>query len=157
MKTVFSNREVADVWAAQSQTYGRSNNGNLFFNSGTLFSYGKHFIVGRYVQNVSGETICLINNRHYSSSTATHQSYARRANTSPTICVSNPNPHNEQDHRANVVDLRNRAEIAFGKAERARVYKDMHLDDAVKLEADALKYCEWFGVKRNDRTGNKSA
>lgn len=49
MKTVFDNRMVAHVWAQRTQAYGRSSNGQFYFEAGTLFSYGSHYIVAKFV------------------------------------------------------------------------------------------------------------
>ena len=47
-RTVFDNSMVAHVWAQQGQDFGRSNNGNLYFEGPTIFSYGSHFPIASF-------------------------------------------------------------------------------------------------------------
>lgn len=75
MKTVFSNDMVAHVWANQSQSEGRTANGNFYFEGRRLYSYGRHYVAGLILPN--GST--LINGKSYSVTTSGHCSDARRA------------------------------------------------------------------------------
>lgn len=75
MKTVFDNKQLAHVWAQQSQDAGRSNNGNVFFHGPTIYSYGHHFPLAHFFT----DNIVLINGDSYSNSTSKHQSYVRQA------------------------------------------------------------------------------
>lgn len=74
-RTVFDNSMTAHVWAQNTQSEGRSHNGNLYFDGATLYSYGRHFIVGYVLPN--GDA--FLNSDSYSVSTSRHQSEARRA------------------------------------------------------------------------------
>lgn len=75
-KSVFSNDMVAHIWAQKNQFYGRSNNGNFYFDGATLYSYGTHFIVGYHLPD-NGPT--LLNTDGYSISTSGHKTDAWRA------------------------------------------------------------------------------
>ena len=151
MKTVFSNDGVAKAWASfntgSGYSFGRSGNGNFFFADRRLYSYGYHFCVGQYFTVANDETVCLINNNGYSVTTARHVSRARNYNTLPSIRVDNPDPRNEAEHNANLVDLLARAFALETKAIRARTYKSQYLADAALLRADAMTYREWFNIK----------
>lgn len=74
MRTVFDNSMTAHVWAQNNQHEGRSHNGNFYFEGGTLYSYGSHFIVGHIVDGVT-----LLNSDRYSISTGKQQGYAQSA------------------------------------------------------------------------------
>lgn len=74
MKTVFSNQELFHIYASGAQNHGRSANGNVYFENGVLYSYGKHFPIalkyrGKY----------LFTNDSYSVTTSKHVSQARSA------------------------------------------------------------------------------
>ena len=74
MKTVFSNQELFHIYASGAQEYGRSANGNVYFENGVLYSYGKHFPIaleygGKY----------LFTRDSYSVTTSKHVSQARSA------------------------------------------------------------------------------
>jgi hypothetical protein len=81
MRTVFSsNNEAAHIWASQSQNSGRA--GNVFFENGVIYSYGRHFPVARFASEYAPSEhgyIVLFTNRGYSNSTGKHKSLIRRA------------------------------------------------------------------------------
>lgn len=74
-RTVFDNSMTAHIWAQGVQSFGRSNNGNFYFEGPTLYSYGSHFIVGYLMP----DGVALLNADSYSISTSGHQSDARHA------------------------------------------------------------------------------
>ena len=76
MKTVFSSHsECAHIWASQSQYEGRAS--RVFFESGVIYSYGRHFPVARFAPEFGD--IVLFTNRGYSSSTGKHKGVIRAA------------------------------------------------------------------------------
>lgn len=75
MKTVFSNRETAHVWAQLNQPEGRSSHGNVYFTGRALYSYGSHYLTGF----IMPDGRALINGRNYSISTAKHRGAAYSA------------------------------------------------------------------------------
>jgi hypothetical protein len=82
MKTVFSsNSEVAHVWAQRTHSYGRNQNGSLFFNGGNLYSYGYHCLLGEFITNEKNEVAVIINTDYYSATTAKHSNLAWGATT----------------------------------------------------------------------------
>lgn len=71
MKTVFnSHAQLAQTFAAQSQIFGKSN--SMFFEFGTAYSYGYHYIAAKFVTANNGEKVCFINKKQYSNSTVKH-------------------------------------------------------------------------------------
>jgi hypothetical protein len=79
MKTVFHNSMVAHVWAQQSQSEGRSNNGNFYFRDRVIYSYGSHFPIACFLTNWRGEKAVLITQESRSMSTGIHQTKVARA------------------------------------------------------------------------------
>lgn len=75
VKTTFDNSMVAHVWAQQTQDFGKSGNGNFYFESRALYSYGSHFVVGY----ITTDGTALLNDDSYSVSTGQHKSDAFRA------------------------------------------------------------------------------
>jgi len=76
MRKVFSSHnEAAHIWASQSQDEGRA--GNIFFEDGVIYSYGRHFPVARFAPELGN--IVLFTSRGYSSSTGKHKSLIRGA------------------------------------------------------------------------------
>lgn len=71
MKITFnSNSELASVYAMQTQSHGKGN--NMFFEFGTAYSYGHHYIAAKFVTANNGEKICFVNSRSYSVTTSKH-------------------------------------------------------------------------------------
>lgn len=76
MKTVFSsNYDCIHIYAQRTQDKGRSSSGNVFFQNDTLYSYGKHFELAKFV----GDNVVLVNDTRYSVSTTKHQYITEQA------------------------------------------------------------------------------
>ncbi len=73
MKYIHTKEMVAHLWAHQSQDNARTPNGALYFNGDTIFSYGSHFPIAKWITNFQGERIVLVNSDSYSSTTSGHQ------------------------------------------------------------------------------------
>lgn len=150
MKTVFDNNMLAHVWAQRSQPYGKTSNGNFYFDAGTLYSYGSHFKVAKFVANAKGETCAvLFNSRTYSMSTSRHQRLARNAVRGlnlPAIDVDNCDPRTDVDHLANFKALIALRDEYQGKADRARSSwrKDSLHREAERLDESAAVYAGLF-------------
>ena len=69
MKTTFNNSELAHVWATQTQEHGTNKNGSFYFRGKSIFSYGSHFEIARFVDD---ETV-LFTARDYSVTTGQHK------------------------------------------------------------------------------------
>lgn len=72
-----NNSMVAHLWANEKQE--SANGSNFYFEGESIYSYGRHFEVGRIVRNKRGEKAYLINDTYYSSATSKHQYYVREA------------------------------------------------------------------------------
>ena len=69
MKKVFSsNYDTIHTFAQQTQSEGRTSNGNVFFEGKKIYSYGHHYLLGEFIDR---DTI-VINDKGYSNSTAKH-------------------------------------------------------------------------------------
>jgi hypothetical protein len=71
-KSVFDNSMVAHIWAQQVQDFGRSSNGNFYFEGATLYSYGTHYAVGHILPG----GIALLNADSNSVTTGQHKGEA---------------------------------------------------------------------------------
>lgn len=72
-----NNSMVAHLWANESQE--SANGSNFYFEGESIYSYGRHFEIGRIVRNKRGRKAYLINDTYYSSTTSKHQYYVREA------------------------------------------------------------------------------
>lgn len=99
MKTVFSsNNELAHIWASNTQYEGRAN--TVFFENGTIYSYGRHFPVARFLPDHAN--IVLFTDRGYSVTTAKHKSIIRSAIPSSYKVIYCDDPSRSHDHNIGV-------------------------------------------------------
>lgn len=73
-KTVFDNGMLTHVWAQDKQDAGRTNNGNMCFKDGVLYSYNT--AIAAIVRAPDGRKYALITSQKYSVSTSQHISAA---------------------------------------------------------------------------------
>jgi hypothetical protein len=124
----------------------------MFFDGRTIFSYGRHYAIARFVETSRG-TVCLFNSEGYSVSTAKHRTITARAlrrfrPDMPVYAVPFVQFAEEPGaHMANYLDLCRRAYEARDKAKRARVYKASYLSEAASLDAQAWDYAALFGIE----------
>lgn len=145
MKTVFNGSMVAHVWAQQSQNEGRTSNGSFYFVGETIYSYGAHFPIARFIKS----DLVLMNPDSYSNSTAKHQSHTRAAISCKTIAVPNLSPRSKKDHIENLDYLSGEMKEYIIKANRARTYTALYLNSARTTMEDYNYYLEAFKIGRS--------
>mgnify|MGYP001024021645 CR=1 FL=1 len=78
MKTVFNNRQLAHVWAQQTQAEGRNPSRSMFFEGNTIYSYGYHYAIATmYFKGL--EKLVLVNEYGYSNTTCKQRNDVLRA------------------------------------------------------------------------------
>jgi hypothetical protein len=91
MKTVFSSHsEVCHVWANNTDlnAYGRAS--NIFFEGDKIYSYGRHYILGKKFIH-EGREITFLNKKSFSNSTSKHQNHLKNAINGLTFSINFPN------------------------------------------------------------------
>lgn len=148
MATVFSNSQVAHVWAQQRQEEGRSHNGQFYFRGRQLFSYGSHFLVGQFVTNKRGERAVLLNSDSYSPTTGRHQSYARQAVGGLGLPIFHT-PGASHDYRDALSRMTEKAgELAASAGRmRSQYRKDWATTEAVALLDEAEALARFAGIR----------
>jgi hypothetical protein len=142
MKTVFSKDMVAHVWAQQNQYEGRTATGNFYFTDKTLYSYGNHFIVGKFEQH-NGNRCILMSTRTYSVTTSSQQAIARQAirnNPLPVFYVPCP----EEFGVSNKVIWDRQIDTLLVKAATARTKRDSIMQEVTDLATMANSYAAFF-------------
>lgn len=141
MRRVLRNhQEVAHVWAAQSQSEGKS--ANMFFDGPSIFSYGRHFEIARFVRP---ETV-LFNERGYSSSTGKHKSITLRAVSHCTVFTV----PSFDDHQANAAYYLKTCLEARESIKRARIGISYRLERLQSFLDESFKYICLFKVTGKD-------
>jgi hypothetical protein len=113
-KRVFKHsREVAHVWAQQRQAYGRNPTGNIYFDGHTIFSYGSHFPIARFVYGkggkpvmLDGKQVVLFTTRSYSPTTNGHLQDVRGALSGlDVVLIHVDRPEFYASNKDNLADL----------------------------------------------------
>lgn len=162
-RKVYDNGMVAHVWAHRTQETARSNNGNLWFDGDTIYSYRTP--VARLIATVTGERVALVTSRSYSITTsakhmpAVHRAldYGRflRSFTVPFIgrdggyTRDTPPAHNM--HAANLAALAARYNERRAKLMRMRDLWQSDVEHVAEnlrtLEVDVLAYADAFDIE----------
>lgn len=75
-KKIFADsRQVAHIWAQQTQAYGANPSRNIYFEGASIWSYGSHFCLARF----ASPSVVLVNDNSYSVTTSRQQSDVRDA------------------------------------------------------------------------------
>lgn len=148
MKTVFTEREVAHVWASRSQYEGRNRGKTLFFEGNVIYSYGGHFPIARFVEAPNGQTFVLYNDSRYSSTTAKHQSRVRMAINQYTIVPTKDIQGNKADIIAD--GLVNKIEDFVASAGRRQLASTRVNDIIAARELSYVleQWCEAYSIRR---------
>ena len=76
MKTVFSTSyDVMHLFAQRTQSEGKTQSRNVFFEGDKIYSYGYHYLLGEFIN----DNTIIINDRGYSVTTSKHISQIRSA------------------------------------------------------------------------------
>lgn len=135
MKTVFSGRQVCHVWAQQTQATGRNSTNTIFFDGPSIYSYGRHFEMARFI----GEAV-LVNCAKYSVTTSKHLSWVRQAVTHHRIFEV----PSMTAHAVNVTYLIEQSQKAYDQAVRARKYAASYIEMGRKYVDQTQLYVALF-------------
>lgn len=139
MKTVFSNREIAHVFASNTQKAGRTSNRTMFFEDGILYSYGYHFPMAKIV----ADNVVLFTTRSYSITTAKHLRYARQAlGHYKFIYCYNPG----ESHTSNFEHWYGQITKLLPSLKKARK-PQKYLDTINNHLREAKEYAEYFNIE----------
>jgi hypothetical protein len=123
MRIVLSSRDVASAWASRKQFAARNGKGSLFFENLTVYSYGKHFPIARWLGETSN--VCLLTTRSHSVTTAKHISRVRYAipASAEVIHVSDPSAQLDDSTLDEMQEKIERNIIEVERARKLRPYK----------------------------------
>ena len=154
MKTKFNNSELTHVWANQTQSHGTGS--NMFFEHGTIYSYGYHFKLAQFVNNKEGQRCVMINLKSYSNTTSKHQSLVWRAIPQDVPFLKVVSFFNDIDaastaHKENLTHYINEAERLQGLAMRANKLKMGYISQLKNELGNFNQYCTFFALDSLDR------
>lgn len=133
-KVLRNHAEVAHIWAQQKQDEGRC--GTLFFEGKSIFSYGLHFEIARFVR----PDVVLFNSRSYSNSTSKHTRYVYRA----VIHYTTFEVPSFDDHNYNVVWMLGEIELKDKQIRKSRTQARWAISDLQRLGNILGRYLDTF-------------
>jgi hypothetical protein len=153
-REVFPSDEVPHLWAHQSQQRARNQQGNLYFDGPTIYSYGSHFPIATHVSKGRKRAI-LFTTRGYSNTTAKHLFAVRRAIPEGVqvfhVDLRSNSVGYDGSFRANHAEVLEvyRARIVEGieTVRRSRNGATWTLSTAMRTADEMRKYAKFFGVK----------
>jgi hypothetical protein len=142
MKTVFSNSEICHVFANRTQNEGRTSNRSIFFTKDTIYSYGYHFAIAKFMENEKG-TFLLFTTRGYSNTTRKHISLLRYAtNHIAKVYCNDPDGAKEDNLQAWYNEAKNAAQKLI-RAKKPIIY----IQTLQGILNEAEIYCEYLGYE----------
>ena len=146
---VFPTDEIAHLWAHQTQSDARNQQGNFYFTGATIYSYGSHFPIAKHVTNKRGKKAILFTTRSYSNTTGGHIAAVRQAIPAGVTVFK---VYSIQDWQAfkHAENLKAFADVAKDKVEtakRSRKNGSSELAAAFGLQQTAIEYGKFFSVK----------
>jgi len=150
---VFPTSRVAHLWAHHTQDDARNSQGNLYFRGDTLYSYRDSYPIGRIITIGKGKRerkAVLLQENHYSHTTAQHCSDARGATSHMaqfTVPFLLPVWGNV-DHTANLSWYADQITNKVGQAERARQSASWRYRSALEQWQESLQYAKFFKLHK---------
>ncbi len=146
-KHVFPRLQVAHVWAQRSQDSGKNKQGNFYFTGATIYSYGGHFPIARFVEH-EGKTAVFFTLDSYSNTTAKHIHAASGAvsNYRPDRLFHVPHVQ-RTDHEAARQSYELRLKAAVELAVRSRSRFEERAAACEHIAAEGNCYADFFGLR----------
>ena len=115
----YNNRDLAEVWASQTEKDGQNGGNTFFFEGESIYGYGYHFKIARLVPV---DNLVLFTTNDYSATTRQHKSLVKRAlgGRWRIVEVHDVEAETEDQHYSNYKESIDIIEELIGKAKRAR-------------------------------------
>ena len=142
----YNSRDLAGVWASQSEEDGQNGGNTFFFKGESIYSYGYHFKIARLVPV---DNLVLFTTNDYSATTRQHKGLVRRALEGRwrIVEVHDVEAETEEQHHSNYKECMSDIEELIGKAKRARTNTELYLQEAEQKVNVLLVYIESFNIK----------
>jgi hypothetical protein len=138
MKKVNTPEQTAHLFANQLQSEAYTQTRNLYFYGNSIYSYGSHFCIAKFVDNYN----LLFTERGYSNTTAKHINVVRHATSHINkIYCANPNG----THADNFKYWLNNAETLADKLKRANK-PEIYISQLQQIENKAKIYANYFNI-----------
>jgi hypothetical protein len=154
VKYVFQdNDKIAHLWVGHNlsgngQSEARNPQRNFYFSDDTIYSYGSHFPIARFVRNGKKQAI-QFTTRGYSPTTSGHISTVRGAIQGNDIPVFHIYHATDTGGGNNLVDYVKRIDAAIEKQSKSRSTRNIaeYRATAVSLIEECRAYCRFWKIK----------
>lgn len=137
--------EVAHFWANKVQDEGRCG-GNVFFDDGVIYSYGRHFPIAKHLPDGS----IAFTTRDYSPSTSNHKSIVRSAIPHGTKIHFVPHPAGSVRENREKVDYLIKLRLESAAKRRMKSTRDGDLAGALHIAEQFNGFALAMGAKKKD-------
>lgn len=160
MKTVFSsNLKLAKTWALQNQSFAKGP--SMLFDFQTLYSYGEHYELAKFVKAPKGETVVFVNDNFYSMTTRKHLNIALSVIPKDVFCFTLPfsighsgwqrtDYFKISDMQQIISIMKNKVASTLKRQSKAKS-KTLHFDDALRQIDKINMICKMFDLPLIDR------
>lgn len=151
LRVVVDKAMVAHLWAHQSQEHARTGRDNFYFRGDTIYSYGPHFPIARFVPTAKGKPQCyLLTTATYSNTTSGHIWLVRDAIRGLGEVFRVPEVRGTSKEWVNhcIDDYLKRATKSCDMALKAVKRFDEHRAAAENLIAEGNRFAQRFGSRR---------
>lgn len=138
MKKVNTPQQTTHLFALQTQSEARTSNGSLYFYGNSIYSYGNHFCIAKFIDSKT----LLFTERSYSNTTSKHISCVNYA-TSHINKIYCYNPIGT--HFDNFDNWITQAEQLADKLKRANK-PEIYISQLQQIENKATKYANYFNI-----------
>lgn len=125
-----NNADVPHRWAQRAGGSGKGS--NFFYDGDTIYSHGRHFPIAKHMDSPKGVHFIAFNPETYSTSTARHQSYTRRA-IADSVTIIHVDPRDTLTQWVGY--LKARCESTYKKFKAARTNKPWHATSFASLQS----------------------
>lgn len=156
MKRVRKTSEIPHLWAHQKQSDARNQQGSLFFEGATIYSYRHSWPLGRIYEK-KGRKLVLLNSERYSNTTNGHQSdvdracsHLERCSVPYVDCGFGNSELSTAEHARNIAHLEGIAADALKKAQRAlKAYVVTRQSGRAEHALQQARiYAKFFGIRK---------
>lgn len=147
MKKVFDSSEITHIWAKQSQDEGRTSGRNIYFVGPEIFSYGRHFCMGKILP----ANVVLITTRKYSNTTAKHLASVRYAvNHMERVYIPYPEGTLKDQAKTIISEIQNQLSVISNTRKKPDT-KERAKNELRSIVANVDRYCEVTNQKLSTR------
>lgn len=148
MKHIVQTKNVAHLWAHQTQDSAKNAQGNFYFGGGTIYSYGYHFPIARHAVNSKGDKAILFTTDSRSTTTAKHISIVRRSIPDSMLVIPTASVASSPDVKSILDDMQKTIDETMLKAKKSTKYTESYLTGVNNQGELFNKVAKFFGSRR---------